>query len=189
MTVSAAKVLRGGLRATSAPYLTHRETHMEEQPAAIPAGYAYPATAGWFGAGAMVTAVFSGSLAALARNADLAEVLMVGMIVPSFTWVVQMTASGIGLPSALRRLYWGDLGRVCLLGSIALLPAAIVNLCLPQAPLWLSAGNVLTSVALMAVELFRRSARQGIAPGWPVSWCLTITVNMALFVLASWGWW
>ena len=95
---------------------------MEEQPAAIPAGYSYPATAGWFGAGAAVTAVFSGSLAMLARNAELAEVLMVGMVVPSFTWVVQMTASGIALPSALRRLYWGDLGRVCLLSSTALLP-------------------------------------------------------------------
>ena len=47
------------------------------------------------------TLVFAGSLAAMARNAELAEVLMVGMIVPSFTWVVQITASGIGLPYAI----------------------------------------------------------------------------------------
>jgi len=162
---------------------------MEGQPGITPAGYSYAATAGWFGAGGAVTAVFSGSLAALATNAELAEVLIVGMLVPSFTWVVQMTASAIGLPSALRRLYWGDLGRVCMIGSVALLPAAIVNLCLPQAPLWLSAGNVLISVAIMGAELFRRSSRHGIASGWPISWCLTITVNMGLFVWSSWGWW
>ena len=64
-----------------------------------------------------------------------------------------------------------------------------VNLCLPRALLWLSAGNVLISVAVMGADLFRRSARPGIAPGWPISWCLTITVNMGLFVWSSWGWW
>ena len=140
-------------------------------------------------AGAAVTAVFSGSLSALAKHAGLAEVLVVGMLVPSFTWVVQLSASTVGLTSELRRLYWGDLGRVCLLGSVALLPAALVNLCLPQAPLWLSGANVLASVGLMGVDLFRRSARQGIAPGWPISWCLTITVNVGLFVWSSWEWW
>ena len=72
---------------------------MEGQPSEIPAGYSYPVTAGWFVAGAAVTAAFSGSLAALARNAGLAEVLVVGMLVPSFTWVVQMSASAIGFPS------------------------------------------------------------------------------------------
>ena len=162
---------------------------MEVQPGVIPAGYSYPATACWFIAGAAVTAVFSGSLSALSRNAGLAEVLLVGMLVPSFTWVVQISASAIGLTSEPRRLYWGDLGRVCLLGSVALLPAAIVNLCLPQAPLWLSGANVLASVALMGLELFRRSARQGIALGWPISWCLTITVNMGMFAWSSWAWW
>ena len=162
---------------------------MNEQRDVIPPGYSYPATVGWFIAGAVVTAVFSGSLAMLAKHAGLVEVLAIGMMVPSFTWVVQMSASALRMMSTKRRLYWGDLGRICLLGSFALLPAAIANLCLPQAPLWLSAANVLASVALMAGDLFRRSARHGIEPGWPISWCLTISVNMSLFVWSSWGWW
>jgi hypothetical protein len=162
---------------------------MEGQVVSIPAGYSYAATAGWFAAGAVVTAVFSGSLAALAAHAGLAEVLFVGMLVPSFTWAVQLGASGIALPADRRRLYWGDLGRVCLLGSVALLPAAVANLGLPRAPLWLSAANVLASVALMGGALFRLSARHGIPPGWPLSWCLTIAVNMMIFVWSSWRWW
>jgi hypothetical protein len=162
---------------------------MAVQARAFPAGYSYPSTAVWFIAGGVVTAVFSGSLAVLTDKANVAEVLMVGMCVPSFTWIVQMSASAIGLTSSLRRLYWGDLGRVCLLGSVALLPAGILNLSPPQAPLWLSAANVLVSVALMGLDLFRRSARHGIAVVWPISWCLTISVNMGLFVWSSWAWW
>lgn len=162
---------------------------MDNQAAAMPPGYSYTATAAWFAAGAAVTAVFSGSLAVLATNAGLTEVLVVGMLVPSFTWVVQMSASAVVLSARQRRLYWGDLGRVCLVGSVALLPGALVNLCLPGDWLWLSAANVLASVALMAVDLFRRSARHGIAWGWPASWCLTIAVNMGLFLWSSRDWW
>jgi hypothetical protein len=155
----------------------------------LPTGYSYPTTASWFIAGAAVTAIFSGSLAAVAKNAGPVEVLIVGMLVPSFSWVVQLSASTIGLPHELRRLYWGDLSWVCLVGSVALLPAAIINLSLSPAPLWVSAVNVLASVALMGALLFRRTGRQGISPVWPVSWCLTISVNMSLFVWSSWHWW
>jgi hypothetical protein len=111
------------------------------------------------------------------------------MIVPCFTWVVQLGASGLALPAGKRRLYWGDLGRICLLGSIALLPAALANLFLPHAPPWLSAANVLVSVALMGAALFRLSAGHAISAWWPLSWCLTIAVNMMLFVWSSWRWW
>lgn len=165
------------------------------EPAAIDAlttissGYSYPATAGWFIAGAVVTAPFSGSLFMLAENAELGEVFFVGMLIPSFTWVVQMTASAICMPSQLRRVYWGELGRVCLLGSVALLPAAIINLCWTHAPLWVSEVNVLISVAIMGVALYRRTTRHGIARGWPISWLFTITVNMDLFMWASRRWW
>jgi hypothetical protein len=155
----------------------------------VPAGYSYAAIAGWFVAGAVVTSVFSGSLAALAENAGLTEVLLVGMLVPSFTWAVQLVASGIALPAAQRRLYWGDLGRVCLVGSLVLLPGALINLCLLQPPLWLSAANVLASVAIMGTGLFGLSDRHGIAFRWPLSWCLTIAVNMMLFVWFSRNWW
>ena len=147
-------------------------------------------TAAWFRRRCgLVTVVFSGSLAILAVNASPVEVLAIGMLVPSFTWVVQLGASGFALPAAKRRLYSGDLGRVCLLGSVALLPAACTNLFLTRPPLWLSAVNVLASVALMGWDLFRRSARHGIPPGWPLSWCLTITANMMLFVWLSRDWW
>lgn len=153
------------------------------------AGYSLPATAAWFLAGGAVTAVFSGSLVRLAVHADLAEVLKVGMLVPCFTWVVQMTASAYAMPLEKWRRYWGALGRVCLIGSVALLPMGVVNLAVPGAPLWLSAANVLASVAIMAACLFPLSAKHGIAVGWPISWCITICVNMTLFVLASRHWW
>jgi hypothetical protein len=152
-------------------------------------GFSLPATATWFLAGAAVTTVFSGSLAALASNARLPEVLTVGILVPCFTWVVQLGASGLLMPAGKRQLYWGNLGRICLLGSVALLPAAVANICLPRAPLSLSAANVVVSATIMGAELFRRSAQLGIALVWPLSWCLTITVNMMLFLCASWHWW
>lgn len=155
----------------------------------VPSGYSYSITAAWFAAGAIVTAVFSGSLAALTSNVGFLEVLAIGMIVPSFTWVVQLIASFILLNAAARRLYHGDLGRVCLVGSVALIPAALVNLCLAHAPPWLSAANVLISVVCMAADLFRRSAAHGISSWWPASWCVTIAINMALFLWMSRNWW
>ena len=60
---------------------------------------------------------------------------------------------------------------------------------LPQAPIGLSMWNVLASVVLMSAVLFRRSARHGIARGWPLSWCVTIPVNMMLFLCFSLRWW
>jgi hypothetical protein len=90
--------------------------------------------------GSVVTAVFSGSLAALAVNASFAEVLAIGMIVPCFTWLVQLSASALRLSPPQRRLYWGDLGIICLLGSVALLPGAAINLFVTHPPLWISAA-------------------------------------------------
>ena len=162
---------------------------MEQAQLDTPPGYGYSVTAFMFSMGALVTAIFSGSLAILAVNAELPEVLAVGMIVPSFTWVVQMAASGLCLDPHFRQVYWGDLARICLLGSVALIPAAAANMLMPNPPLWPSAANVLVSVAVMAIVLFRRSAAHGISLVWPVSWCLTIALNMALFVWTSRGWW
>ena len=145
-------------------------------------------TASWFVAGGVVTALFSGSLVALTARAGWVTVFSVGMIVPCFTWVVQLTASGIGLGGTRRRTYWRDLGLTCFLGSVALVPAALVNLVLPFPPRWVSVANILVSVVLMAVYLWRRTRRQGLAIGWPISWCLTICANMLLFLWASWDW-
>ena len=155
----------------------------------IPPGYSYSMTAAWFLAGGFVTAAFSGSLAVLAVNVRWTEVLAVGMIVPCFTWVVQGGASMLLLPRVPRQIYHGDLGRICLWGSVALLPGALLNFALPQPPLWLSAANVLASVTLMAVDLFRRCAAHRLPWWWPASWLVTICVNMTLFYLASRHWW
>ena len=159
-----------------------------EQPAACP-GYSYAATAILFALGGLVTAVFSGSLVRMSAHAGFAEVLITGMVIPTFTWAVQLSASGLLLKQDLRRLYWGDLGRICLLGSLALLPAGLLNLIMSAPPLWLSAGNVVLSVVIMAADLFRRTSKYGLSPLWPISWCVTISVNMTLFYLASRHWW
>ena len=53
---------------------------MESQGETIPPGFSFAATAAWFLAGGVVTALFSGSLAVLAKHAGLEEVLLVGMI-------------------------------------------------------------------------------------------------------------
>jgi hypothetical protein len=152
-------------------------------------GNSYWLSAAWFMAGGLLTAAFSGSLVRLTTKAGFAEVLAVGMLVPSFTWVVQLGLATIGLAGKARRVYVGALARVCLLGSFALLPAAIVNWCAANPPGWISVTNVLLSAALMGGELFRRTARSGLSPAWPTSWCLTISLNMALFLFASRAWW
>lgn len=163
---------------------------MEQSEASpVPPGYSYIATAILFLLGGLVTAVFSGSLVRLAKHAGFTEVLLTGMIVPTFTWAVQITASGLLLKRDFRRLYWGDLGRICLLGSIALLPGGLLNLMLSDPPLSLSAANVLISVFMMGTDLFRRTNKYGLSQFWPISWCVTITINMTLFFLSSRHWW
>lgn len=151
--------------------------------------YTYPEIAAYFAAGGLVTAVFSGSLAVLAKNATFAEVLATGLIVPTFTWAVQLTASWLLMRAEERQIYWGTLSRVCLIGSIALLPAGIFNLLHGSPLLWPSAMNVLASVGIMASEMFRRCDTHKISSWWPASWTATICLNMAIFVFASRHWW
>lgn len=145
--------------------------------------------AGWFLLGGLVTAPFSLSLSTHAVNAGFGEVALTGMIVPCFTWVVQFTLVMVCLPFPVRQHYVAELGRVCFWGSVALLPGAIINfLQLPHGLLG-SVVNVLGSVCLMAWLLFRAAKRLEISTIWPISWCLTIAVNMGLFVASSWHWW
>ncbi|HEX3600869.1 MAG TPA: hypothetical protein VHU84_12045 [Lacipirellulaceae bacterium] len=143
------------------------------------------AIAAWFGAGAIVTAIFSGSLAFLVPHADFREVLVAGMIIPSFTWLVHLTAAGVGLTGEVRSNYWLALGHACFWGSVALLPAALINLLMPSPPLWVSAANVLASVAVMSGLLFRGARRFQLS----VRWCATIFANIAIFTWRSWNWW
>lgn len=163
---------------------------MSNQSPALPRdAYSLPATILLFFLGGLVTSVFSGSLVKLTSKASFVEVLSIGMIVPSFTWLVHLFASLLCMSPIQRRKYWGDLGRICLLGSLALLPASIFNCGSSNPPAWISAANVLISVAVMSVALFRLSRAHGQSLGWPISWTLTIILNMTLFVLSSWSWW
>lgn len=139
--------------------------------------------------GGFVTAVFSGSLVVLTRDVSLTEVLVVGLIVPSFTWIVQGAASAMLLPAALRDRYWNELGWICLIGSMALLPAAIVNMTRATPDPRISVANVLASVSIMGLDLFRRAKRAGIPRGWPIAWLITICLNMAIFVVTTRHWW
>lgn len=135
-----------------------------------------------------MTALFSGSLYFLASGVSFAEVLVTGMIVPSFTWVVQSSAAALLMNADMRWRYWAALGRICLLGSVALVPAAVLNLCFAP-PLWPSVANVVASVLVMAAALFVLSRRACIDWRWPASWCATIACNMAIFATVSWHWW
>jgi hypothetical protein len=139
--------------------------------------------------GGAVTAVFSGSLDFPAANVGFLEVIALGMLVPSFTWIVQLSSSLLTMPSIPRNRYWAALGRACAIGSFALLPAAIANLTIAGISPMYSAINVIASVVAMAWDLFRQCRIAGIAMGWPVSWCLTISLNMSIFVWSSRAWW
>jgi len=146
-------------------------------------------TAALFFAGGLVTAFFSASLYVLTRGVTFSHVLLIGMIVPSLTWLVHLSASWVLLPAESRLRYWRILGIVCLIGSIDLLPAAVANTVFANPPGWLSAVNVLLSVIVMAAVLFRLSVADGFHWLWPTSWGLTIAANMALFVWVSSSWW
>lgn len=146
-------------------------------------------TACWFLAGGAVTSLFSGSLYKLAENISFSEVIVVGMVVPCFTWFVQIGTSGLLMQRQQRDVYWSDLGWVCFWGSVALVPAGILNLLATSPPWSLSAANVLASVAVMSILLFRLCARQAIPIVWPVSFCATISLNMAIFLWSSRHWW
>ena len=149
----------------------------------------YPATVLLFIAGGLVTAVFSGSLYEIAHGVSLTEVLAVGLVVPSFTWLAQLTAAFFWLYRDQRRVYARDLAWVCLVGSVALLPAAIANFLITDAPLALSVANVVASVLLMATLIFLRSVLHGVSVIWPMSWCTFIAMNMTLFAWVSRHWW
>jgi hypothetical protein len=125
----------------------------------------------------------------LAPHASFREVLTAGIVIPSFTWLVHLTAAGVELTGEVRWNYWLALSHACFWGSLALLPAALVNMLLPHPRLWFSAANVIASVAMMTVFLIRETAKSQISPRWPVSWCATILANVAIFTWWSWHWW
>jgi hypothetical protein len=116
-------------------------------------------------------------------------VILTGMIVPCFTWFVQLSASGLLLNGRDRAMYWRELGWACFWGSCALVPMGIANIVDPETPRLLSAANVLASVAVMAIYLFLKVPQLGLSRLWPASFVVTICVNMCLFLASSWHWW
>lgn len=130
----------------------------------------------------LVTAVFSASLKVFFQEISWREVLIKGLLIPCFTWTVQLLLSAAFLKTDDRLTYWNRLGWVCLIGSFALLPAAFYNLCSATPWVWISILNVLASVMLMAVTLRFLLQRAGFRWLWTLSWFVLIIINMSLYL-------
>ncbi len=130
----------------------------------------------------LVTAIFSASLKVFFTTVVWPEVLAKGLIIPCFTWTVQLILSAVYLNRERRIIYWTELGLVCLIGSVALLPAAFYNLFATKPLPAISVINVLLSVALMGTLLYVRLKSQRFKTGWTLSWLALIIVNMTLYL-------
>ena len=131
---------------------------------------------------ALVTAVFSTSLKVFFHDIPWSEVLTKGLLIPCFTWTMQLILSTVLLNSARRLIYWTQLGWVCLIGSIALLPAAFYNFLSPQPLVAISVVNVLASVVLMTVLLHMRLKAREFHWAWTLSFVVLISINMSLYL-------
>ncbi len=172
---------------------TVRETFLPSVP--LPTGPTpdeYPRTMrlGWVVAlftvgGGVATAPFSLALARLMTRDTFTQALAKGMVIPLFTWFVQLCVTAWWLRGVRRYEYAVHLGVVCTLGSIALWPAAGYNLVASHPSPWVSVVNVYASVWLMFLELARRNRVLGL-PRWLAPFFLaTIHVNMALFATSA----
>lgn len=130
----------------------------------------------------LVTAVFSASLKVFFLTVSWREVLIKGLLIPCFTWTAQLLLSAAFLDGKSRLTYWNRLGWVCLIGSIALLPAAVYNFQTAQPWAWISIANVLASVVLMAITLHLLLRRDGFRWQWTLSWVVLIVINMSLYL-------
>ena len=130
----------------------------------------------------LVTAVFSASLKIFFQSVGWREVLIKGLLIPCFTWTVQLLLSAVFLKTGDRLTYWNRLGWVCLIGSIALLPAAFYNLRAATPWVWISVFSVLASVVLMATMLHFLLRRAGFRRLWTLSWVVLIVINMSLYL-------
>ena len=135
-----------------------------------------------FGASFLVTAIFSASLKVFFVTVTWREVLLKGLLIPCFTWTIQLLLSALFLNREDRLIYWNRLGWVCLIGSIALLPAAYYNYRTLEPFVWVSIFNVLASVVLMAVTLHFLLRRASFRWQWTLSWVVLIVINMSLYL-------
>jgi len=110
------------------------------------------------------------------------EVLSKALLIPCFTWTVLLIASAIFLSGERRLDYWTQLGVVCLIGSIALLPAAFYNFAVVLPSPTVSVVNVLASVAIMFSTLYVRLKARRFRSFWAFGWMATIVVNMLIYI-------
>lgn len=129
-----------------------------------------------------VTAIFSASLKVFFASESWRAVLVKGIIIPCFTWTVQLFLSAIYMNRERRTTYWMQLGYVCLIGSVALLPAAFYNLMATNASPVVPVINVLLSVCLMGVLLYLRLRSHGFKARWAMGWLVLISINMLLYL-------
>jgi hypothetical protein len=129
----------------------------------------------------LVTAVFSVSLKTFFAGETWALNLSKGLLIPCFTWTVQLVLSALLLDGADRLFYWTQLGLICLVGSVALLPAGFYNFLVDAPSPFVSIFSVLACVAIMCVTLYFLLKPQKFSPLWTLGWTATIIVNMTLY--------
>jgi hypothetical protein len=129
-----------------------------------------------------VTAIFSVSLKVFFAGESWTLNLSKGLLIPCFTWTVQLILSAIFLDRKESLIYWEQLGVICLVGSVVLLPAAIYNFASASPLPLVSVCNVLASVAVMSLMLFFRLKPRGFKARWAIGWTATIIVNMSLYL-------
>lgn len=130
----------------------------------------------------LVTGVFSASLKVFFTDEDWSEMLVKGLVIPCFTWTVQLILSALYMTGERRIIYWTQLGIVCLIGSLALMPAAFFNLMLRHPSPLVSVFNVLLSVGIMATWLRFSLRARGFKARWAVGWVVLICINMSLYL-------
>lgn len=129
----------------------------------------------------LVTAVFSVSIKTFFAAESWTLNLSKGLLIPCFTWTVQLVLSALLLRGEERLFYWTQLGVICLVGSIALLPAAFYNFAAQAPSPSVSIASVLLCVAIMCVTLYFRLKPRGYNLLWTIGWTATIIVNMSLY--------
>ena len=128
-----------------------------------------------------VTAVFSVSLKTFFASESWTLNLSKGLLIPCFTWTVQIVLSALLLRGAERIFYWTQLGVICLIGSIALLPAAFYNFAVGSPSPSISIFSVLLCVTIMCVTLYFLLKPRQYNFLWTLGWTATIIVNMSLY--------
>jgi asparagine N-glycosylation enzyme membrane subunit Stt3 len=129
----------------------------------------------------LVTAVFSVSIKKFFAAESWTLNLSKGLLIPCFTWTVQLVLSALLLRGAERLFYWTQLGVICLVGSIALLPAGFYNFAVDAPSPYVSIFSVLLCVAIMCVTLYFRLKPRAYNVLWTIGWTATIIVNMSLY--------